>query len=243
MAGGLAASGLVALYLRSDKRVPLRGLRLPIFSFLLLVIGAALCIAAVVFWLLPDGPTEPRVPLSVFGPLVLIAAWLSWKYHEPVAKRTVRLGLPVRVRALAMTAGGLVQRFAPDPDAPVPPVPSPRPSRRARKRSPARPRRSALRSARPSGKSDWPKARPRTRRNCTLTQGSYLETVDLRARRFVGKAARDFGFSVILMGMFLLGVWFVRSGVMENTRAHLPLFRKLAVYGLPSASASAWRAA
>ena len=33
--------------------------------------------------------------------------------------------------------------------------------------------------------------------------------------------------------MFLLGSWFVRSGVMENAGAHLPFFRKLAVYGLP----------
>jgi len=36
----------------------------------------------------------------------------------------------------------------------------------------------------------------------------------------------------VLLGMFLLGMWFVRSGVMENTRAHLPLFRRMAVWGL-----------
>ena len=35
------------------------------------------------------------------------------------------------------------------------------------------------------------------------------------------------------MGMFLLGVWFVRSGVMEDTAKHLAFFRKLALYGLP----------
>jgi len=33
--------------------------------------------------------------------------------------------------------------------------------------------------------------------------------------------------------MFLLGIGFVRSGVMENAREHLPLFRKLALWGLP----------
>jgi uncharacterized membrane protein YeiB len=33
--------------------------------------------------------------------------------------------------------------------------------------------------------------------------------------------------------MFLIGVWFVRSGVMENAGAHLRLFRSLARYGLP----------
>ena len=38
---------------------------------------------------------------------------------------------------------------------------------------------------------------------------------------------------MVLIGMFLLGVWFVRSGVMENTAAHLAFFRKLAWIGLP----------
>ena len=33
--------------------------------------------------------------------------------------------------------------------------------------------------------------------------------------------------------MFLLGTWFIRSGVMENTAAHLPLFRKFATILLP----------
>jgi uncharacterized membrane protein YeiB len=33
--------------------------------------------------------------------------------------------------------------------------------------------------------------------------------------------------------MFLLGSWFVRSGVMEDTGAHLPLFRRLALFGIP----------
>jgi hypothetical protein len=37
----------------------------------------------------------------------------------------------------------------------------------------------------------------------------------------------------VLVGMFLLGSWFVRSGVMEDTEKHLPLFRKMALYGLP----------
>jgi uncharacterized membrane protein YeiB len=38
---------------------------------------------------------------------------------------------------------------------------------------------------------------------------------------------------VALVSMFLLGAWFVRSGVMGNTEKHLAFFRKLALYGLP----------
>ena len=54
-----------------------------------------------------------------------------------------------------------------------------------------------------------------------------------RARRFLDKAASDAGFGVILVSMFLLGAWFVRSGVMDDTARHLAFFRKLALYGLP----------
>ena len=55
----------------------------------------------------------------------------------------------------------------------------------------------------------------------------------MRARAFPGKVAGDAGFATVLIAMFLIGFWFVRSGVMENTAAHLPLFRQLACYALP----------
>jgi uncharacterized membrane protein YeiB len=66
-----------------------------------------------------------------------------------------------------------------------------------------------------------------------LSKGTYSEAVLYRAADFPGKAAGDAGFAMVLIGMFLIGYWFVRSGVMENTGAHLPLFRKLALYALP----------
>jgi len=33
--------------------------------------------------------------------------------------------------------------------------------------------------------------------------------------------------------MFLIGTGFVRAGIMENARQHLPLFRKLVLFGIP----------
>jgi len=65
------------------------------------------------------------------------------------------------------------------------------------------------------------------------TTGTYAEAVKLRASEFAERAPGEAGFAFVLCGMFLLGSWFVRSGVMENTSAHLPLFRKLAIYGIP----------
>ena len=46
VAGGLAAAGLLAIYLRSGKRVRIFRHRIPLFSFLVLLIGSLLAVAA-----------------------------------------------------------------------------------------------------------------------------------------------------------------------------------------------------
>jgi uncharacterized membrane protein YeiB len=66
-----------------------------------------------------------------------------------------------------------------------------------------------------------------------LTTGSYADLVRLRAGQFIEHAPGEFGFSTLIIGMFLLGYWFVRSGIMENTGAHLDLFRRIAIIGVP----------
>ena len=247
VAAGLAAAGLLALYLRSETRVNLRGRGVPLFSFLLLLIGALLIVAAAVFWLLPDGPVEPRLPLSVFGPLLAVTGWLSWKYFEPAEKRRLRLAVSIYVFfAISIIASGVLQRFAPDPDAGVTvsaaamaearkkaedkKVEDKKPEDKNRKKS--KEERAAERQAEREKQLAEGKAE-REKELRIFTSGSYWETVKWSGGRFPEKAANDFGFAIILIGMFLLGSWFVRSGVMDNTAAHLPLFRKLAVMGLP----------
>jgi uncharacterized membrane protein YeiB len=246
---GLAAAGLLAIHLRSGKHVRIHGHGVPLFSFLLLVIGSLLIMAAAVFWWLPDGPIEPRLPLSVFGPLLVIAGWFSWKYYDPVEKRTVRLAVSVYLfLGIAITAGGLIQRFAPDPDAGVAvaaqqptnqnaPVDAtvaaqadPEADRKVEGKT--RQERAAERKAEREKRLAEAKAKNETERRI-FTSGNYWETVKWHSGRFPEKAANDFGFGIVLIGMFLLGTWCVRSGVMENPDAHLPFFRKLAVYGLP----------
>jgi uncharacterized membrane protein YeiB len=66
-----------------------------------------------------------------------------------------------------------------------------------------------------------------------LTTGSYMDNVRLRASDFAENAPSEPLFSMVIIGMFLLGSWFVRSGVMEDTGAHLALFRRLVLYALP----------
>ncbi len=65
------------------------------------------------------------------------------------------------------------------------------------------------------------------------SSGNYQDLVKLRAKDYWENLPGEAMFGVILVGMFLLGAWFVRSGVMENTGAHLPLFRRLAMVALP----------
>ncbi|MEO8804741.1 MAG: DUF418 domain-containing protein [Burkholderiaceae bacterium] len=253
VAGGLAATGLLALYLRGQKRLAWRGVSMPLFSFLLLLAGALLSIAAVVFWVLPDGPTEPRAPLSVFGPLLFVTGWLSWKYHEPAEKRSLRMAVSIYVFAgVAMTAMSLVQHFSPDPTL-VGPAAGAKPAVTAPASS-AVTGSAALPASAAKATAEKPKmtreeraAKAKAEREKRLKElatrkaeeikvfssGTYPELVDWQARQFLEKAAGDAGFAVVLVSMFLLGVWFVRSGVMEDTAKHLALFRKLALYGLP----------
>jgi uncharacterized protein len=66
-----------------------------------------------------------------------------------------------------------------------------------------------------------------------MSSGSYVELVKLRAKHFAEHAQNESGFATILIGMFLLGAWFIRSGAMQNVSAYRPLFRKLAYIGLP----------
>lgn len=243
VAGGLAAAGLLALYLRGEKRLGWRGASLPVFSFILLLAGVAMCIAAAVFWLLPDGPIEPRLPLSVFGPLLIVVAWLSGKYHQPAEKRSLRMAVSIYVfGGVAATAMGLVQHFTPDPAAatawtdgkPAVTAPAAAPAQDASAAKPKKTREERAADLRAEReKSLAERAQRKADEIKTFTTGTYLDTVDWRARRFLEKAAGDAGFSVVLVSMFLLGVWFVRSGVMEDTARHLAFFRKLALVGLP----------
>jgi uncharacterized protein len=66
-----------------------------------------------------------------------------------------------------------------------------------------------------------------------LTKGTYLDAVKFRAKEFAENWPNVTIFSVLINCMFLIGFWFVRSGIMDNTKAHLPMFRKLALFGLP----------
>ena len=247
-AGVMAFSGIVAIYMRSEKQV--RGLSL--MSAMLCVVALIAGIAATVFWLVPGVPSEPRGPLTAMTCLFLILAVLAQKFRNPIAARPWRAGAAIYLLSCTMmTIGGAVDYFTP-PEAPVAAVAAAPASAATAPTAVAAP--AAVVKAEPK-KADAKavptkeemKAKAKAEREKRLKEraeqvateikvmssGSYTELVMLRAKHFAEHAPTESGFASLLIGMFLLGTWFIRSGVMENTAAHLPLFRKFAYICLP----------
>jgi uncharacterized membrane protein YeiB len=284
-AGTLAFTGLIALYLRSERRVNLRFARPPLFAFIFLLLGVIGAVLAAIFWVLPEVPDEGKSGTTVMAVSFLIIGALSAKYHSPPELRALRLGVGIYVFAATMgIVFGAIMYLAPPADetprvevgqaedavdaepttdqpltsAPVasdettaaPAASDPEPDTEivadenttdpelaaAEKahEEPEKTRAEEEAEAEAERERQLAELIERAREETeVLSKGSYLDGVNFNARNFPEKVAIDGGMAVILIAMFLIGTWFVRSGVMRDTRAHLPLFRKLAYYGLP----------
>lgn len=66
-----------------------------------------------------------------------------------------------------------------------------------------------------------------------LTQGSYAQAVAMRIDHLRERMRDEAGFSVVLVGVFLIGVWCVRSGLVIDPAPWRTLLRRLAWIGLP----------
>ncbi len=66
-----------------------------------------------------------------------------------------------------------------------------------------------------------------------FTTGSYADSLQWRAKAFKKDIAGTAMMSLLALPMFMIGFWFVRSGVVRDWRRNLPLFRRLATYSLP----------
>ena len=65
------------------------------------------------------------------------------------------------------------------------------------------------------------------------TKGSYYDSLVFRTKEYMEDLPFAAGLSFLALPMFLIGFWFVRSGVIGNIQQNLPLFRRLAVTALP----------
>ena len=66
------------------------------------------------------------------------------------------------------------------------------------------------------------------------TSGTYLESVRHRAKEYKGELPQMAGGGMMALSLFLIGFWFIRSGVMTNVRENLPVFRRLLAWSLPT---------
>ena len=66
-----------------------------------------------------------------------------------------------------------------------------------------------------------------------LTTGSYTDAVTMRVQYLDERMRDEVGFAILVVGVFLMGVWFVRTGVIARAAEHLHLFRRLAMFGVP----------
>jgi uncharacterized membrane protein YeiB len=218
VAGGLAFFGAAAWWLRGEQRMKRFG-KPPVIAFILMLAGAIAMIAGAVMWVLPNTPREARFALPVFGFALLTLGILTSKYHANQPARPWRLGVGIYCFSFfMMTAAGATMYFFPEkPAAVVTKAEAKKAEVRATERAKNRKEREERIKA----------------ETTVLTKGTYGDAVAMRAKRFVEHAPGEVGFATILIAMFLIGTWFVRSGIMENTRAHLALFRKLAIFGIP----------
>jgi len=241
IAGGLAFFGFAAWWLRGEQVTKRR--HIPKIAVLMLVVGTIALIGGAAMWFIPNTPREGRFALPTLGFIITLLGYLSAKYHDPASERPWRLGVGIYVFSFFMmtTIGALVYLFPEKPVTPAAVATVPAPAKEpvakdgAAKAAPAKDSPEAKAKERAEQRAKRLKERQEKIDNevRVLTKGTYAEGVALRANNFAEHAPGEIGFATILIGMFLLGVWFVRSGIMENTKAHLPLFRKLAMYGLP----------
>jgi uncharacterized protein len=231
IAGSLAYFGLLALYLRHEKRLHLFGGSLPVFALVLLVLGLLGTVTSGVLWTLHKAPIEARIGATMASVSLLILGGLWAAFHAPGEGRLLRLGLVAYLfPLLMMTTGGFLQRFMP------PSTPAAQAEKVAAQPANAKPD-----DKKPAKKSEAEEKAKRIQEQRediqtetrVLSKGRFSEVIKFRAHRFAKHAPEEAGFATILIGMFLLGAWFVRSGVMMNPREHLPLFRKLAWVALP----------
>src|SRR5262249_40991128 len=148
---------------------------------------------------------------------LLITAFLSARYHQPVELRSLRVGVSLyALTMLVVSVVGTIQYLSPaDPDDPVG---APAAAAQTEVGHPAASdergaaaSKAATRRAERAKRLAEHQERKRNEERI-LSSGTYAEAVEMRARDFPSRIPREAVNAAIVIGMFLIGVWFVRSG-------------------------------
>jgi hypothetical protein len=220
------------------------------------LLGAVMLAVSAAAGALSFVPAEARWPMLIGTVFMLLLGYLSWRYKNPAEARPRRLGLTMYALPFSvMFAFGLLQVYGPSrpvaTEAQIAAATAEIKAEEAREKAgagePSIAKAAAAKAEKPelspTEKSAKREAQGRINRaknaeevateRKLVTTGSYSDLVRARAQEFAEHAPGEFGFATLIVGMFLLGYWFVRSGIMEHTGEHLPLFRRMATFGIP----------
>lgn len=193
----------------------------------LLWLGAVLLLLAAAFGVAGAfGQALPWQPMLGFGiPLLLFGVVAYALRRWPVSGlRAAGLALYL-LPALAMTIGGAVLSGQP-PEAERDRI------HRAEAKTPEQ-EKAFTESLEKRTEQREGQARDIAEETRLMSTGTYAEATAWRARHFLKSQGQAIGFAIIVLGVFLLGAWFIRSGVMADPAAHLRLFRQMAWIGMP----------
>ena len=249
IAFGIVFFGMCAWYLRSPERIKVFKAEVPVFKIVIGLIAFAAAGAIVASVIIPGLGHEEKLGMSIAGAAFLILAFLMARFHNPAELRARRMAVGIFIfQAVIMTSMGAAEYYSPDPvrmaalkqeqataavATSTPPVVAPVAAAPAAAKKPVTAAEKAAAAKKERAERMAKRKAKRDNELRVLTKGTYAEAVAMRSKNFFQRAPGQVGFATILIAMFLLGLWFVRSGIMANTKAYLPLFRKLAWIALP----------
>ncbi|CAN5144292.1 hypothetical protein BH10PSE17_BH10PSE17_33350 [soil metagenome] len=205
----LVLSFLTTAYLRSDRTFRIAGRQVPLVSVIVAGIGSAVIIAGIVALAMSKG--EPAMAIAS-GVCLWVMAAVLMQFAEPVSQRPLALGLswysmPFLAMTIAFSVTMLVGRPALDPkDAETQQQEFAQGQEKAEKRTAEEVR--------------------------VLTSGSYVEVVQFRTGQFMRTVANDGPSLGAFFSMFLVGLWFVRSGTMLAPDQHKTTLKRFFWIGL-----------
>ncbi|OON60920.1 hypothetical protein B0920_18465 [Massilia sp. KIM] len=214
LATSLALAGMLALYLR-----PVAGRAL--FPLLTIPTGALLMLAALVLG--DDAALEG----AATGATLVVLGLLAWRFAEPLSARPLRAGIAIFVAvytllAVSSTLGEQVQATVPVTVPVTTPVTVPvRATQTVSADEDSERRQRQLERQRRAAEE-----------RSVLTSGTYADAVAMRVGHLGQRMQDELGFSVLVVAVFLIGVWFVRAGVVREPAAHLGMLRRLALLGI-----------
>lgn len=236
--------GLFVFYMRSEAGIKIRGFKIHAIAVVLFAVAAAMLAMGIVGFV---SPAQAKFKAFLFsGMLVFALSYLVAKFHQPAEKRSLRLGVGAYLLLFTSMAVGTASQVW-DWDgsnarraaliAEMPAFDATKFTeaelKALRIKKDKTEKEEVMLAKAVSAANQMKKMKRDEEERHILSKGSYWEAVKFRAANFSRHAPNEFNTCALFIAVFLIGYWFVRSGVMENTAQYLPLFKRLAFIALP----------